>query len=83
MGGGVFSQNPEHPVGIVDARNNRAVSNITSLRVDFGLSKQVFKEMRLAEFFFCLFLLLLLLLKRVAEGYVAKGTRSGTDRWLP
>lgn len=54
-GGGVFSQNPEHPVGIVDARNDRAVFNITSLTVEFGLSKQVFKEMRLTEFFFCPF----------------------------
>lgn len=51
-GGGVFSQNPEHPVGIVNAGDNRAVSNITSLRVDFELSKQVYKDIKLIVFFF-------------------------------
>lgn len=52
MGGGGFSQNPEHPVGIVNADNNRAVSNITSLRVDFELSKQVYRDAKLIVFFF-------------------------------
>lgn len=50
--GGAFSQNPEHPVGIVHESNNRAVSNITSLRVDFELSKQVYKDIKLTVFFF-------------------------------
>lgn len=75
-GGGVFSQNPEHPVGIVNAGDNRAVSNITSLRVDFELSKQVYEDIKLIVFFFPSFF-------SPWKGFKKATSRSGTDRRLP